>query len=144
VLLPWVLYAEASALFAHVLYGRRDDVAWLADRIRGKLPELLAGETITVDYPILGGVLLAVGCWALAGEHSEETSEAALRMVALGYRFGYHRELPSLAWSNVTSLVDGLAPGRLAPLVEQYAVVPTVDLLDEARDALGLAFPAAP
>jgi predicted ATPase/DNA-binding SARP family transcriptional activator len=144
VLLPWVLYAEASALFTHVLYGRGEDVTWLADRIRGKLPELLAGETITVDYPILGGVLLAEGCWALAGDHSEETSEAALRMVALGYRFGYHRELPSLAWSNVTALVDGMAPGRLAPLVEQYADVPAVDLLDEARNALTLAFPDAP
>jgi predicted ATPase/DNA-binding SARP family transcriptional activator len=135
-LMPWLLFAEASALFAHVLHGRHEDVTWLAERIRGKLPDLLEGETIAVDYPVLGGVLLAEGCWVLAGAPSPEAVDAALRMVALGYRFGYHRELPSLAWSNVTGLVDGFAPGRLAPLVDRFSDVASVDLLGEAREAL--------
>ncbi len=136
-LLPWVLYAEASALFAHALHGRREDVTWLAEKVREKALELLAAETLAVDYPILGGLLLAEGCWVLTGDPSDESSEAALRMVALGYRFGYHRELPTLAWTNVTGLVDTVAPGRLPALVEQFADVPVVDLLDEVRDALG-------
>jgi predicted ATPase/DNA-binding SARP family transcriptional activator len=136
-LLPWVLYAEASALFAHALHGRREDVTWLAEKVREKALELLAAETLAVDYPILGGLLLAEGCWVLTGDPSDESSEAALRMVALGYRFGYHRELPTLAWTNVTGLVDPVAPGRLPALVEQFADVPVVDLLDEVRDALG-------
>ncbi len=38
VMMPWVLYAEASALFAHVLHGHRDEAAWVAARVREKLP----------------------------------------------------------------------------------------------------------
>jgi hypothetical protein len=134
--LPWVLFAQASALFVHVLHGRREDVTWLADRVRTKLPELLAEESANVDYPIVGGVLLAQGCWVLAGDPPPEVVDAAVRMVALGYRFGYHRELPSLAWSNVSGLVEGLAPGRLAPWVDRYSDVPSMELLDDAREAL--------
>jgi hypothetical protein len=134
-MLPWVLFAEASALFAHVLHGRRDDVAWLVQRVGAKLPQLLSEEP-SIDYPILGGVLLGMGCWVLAGEPTAEETDPALRMVALGHRFGYHRELPSLAWSNVVGLVEPLAPGRLLPLVEHYADVPPVELLDEAREVL--------
>jgi len=37
----------------------------------------------------------------------------------------------------VTGLVDTVVPGRLSALVEQFADVPVVDLLDEVRDALG-------
>ena len=71
----------------------------------------------------------AYACWGL------ENREAALRMVALGYRFGYHRELPTLAWTNVTGLVDSVAPGRLAALVVEYADVPVVDLVTGNRRA---------
>jgi hypothetical protein len=135
-LLPWVLFAEASALFNHVLHGRRDEIAWLAERVRHKLPQLLAEDAPSIDYPVLGGVLLGEGCWVLTGDPSEDEVGTAVRMVALGYRFGYHRELPSLAWSNVVGLVEPLAPGRLLPLVERYADVPPLELLEEAKDAL--------
>ena len=59
-----MLYAEASALFAHVLHGRREDVAWLADRVAGEgAASCWPTETLAVDFPILGGLLLAEGCW---------------------------------------------------------------------------------
>ena len=37
-LMPWVLFAESSALFAHVCHGRREEARWLAERLREKLP----------------------------------------------------------------------------------------------------------
>ena len=74
---------------------------------------------------------------------SPEATDAAVQLVALGQRFGYHRTLPTMAWANVSGVVERLAPGRLAPLVEQYADVPAVDLLDEARAAVAVAFPTA-
>src|SRR5205085_581390 len=124
--------------FVHVLHGRREDVTWLVERVETKLPQLLAGDGPSIDYPILGGVMLGHGCWVLTGDPSPEETDAALRMVALGYRFGYHRELPSLAWSNVVGLVEPLAPGRLQPLVEHYADVLPVDLLGAAGDVTGI------
>ncbi|MBV9831854.1 MAG: hypothetical protein JOZ82_09675 [Marmoricola sp.] len=136
VMLPWVLYAEASALFAHVLHGRRDDAAWLAERVREKLPALLDEPTLSIDYPVVGGVLLAEGTWVLTGDPAPEEADAALRMVALGHRFGYHREMPTMAWANVVGVVGAHAPGDLEPLVDRYGAVPSVDLLDEARDAV--------
>ena len=65
-----------------------------------------------------------------------------MQLVALGQRFGYHRTLPTMAWANVSGVVEGLAPGRLAPFAEQFAGVPAVDLLDEARAAIGVLCPA--
>ncbi len=89
-----------------------------------------------MDFPVLGGVMLAEGCWLLGGDPTPEITDAALRMVALGQRCGYHRALPTMAWANVSGVVEGLVPGRLTPLVEKYAGVPAVDLLDEARAAV--------
>ena len=81
-----------------------------------------------LDYPVLGGVLLAVGCWELTGEPDESQRDAAVRLVALGQRFGYHRTLPTLAWTNVHAVVDAVAPDVLDTLVEEYAGQQAVDL----------------
>ena len=35
-LMPWVLFAESSALFAHVLHGRREEARWLSDAAAGQ------------------------------------------------------------------------------------------------------------
>ena len=58
-LMPWVLFAESSALFAHVFHGRREEGRWLFDGLRDKLPELLGDSMPQLDYPVLGGVLLS-------------------------------------------------------------------------------------
>ena len=135
-LMPWVLFAEASALFAHVLHGRRQEARSLAERVRLKLPELLSDSMPLLDYPVLGGVLLAVGCWELAGDLDENRRDAAVRLVALGQRFGYHRTLPTMAWTNVHAVADAVVPGALDKLVEEYAGQPAADLRGEATEAV--------
>ncbi len=135
-LMPWVLVAESNALFAHVLHERGTEVAGLAEQLGAKLPRLLAADSPQLDIPVLGGVMLAEGCWLLGGDPTPEVADAAVRMVALGHRFGYHRALPTLAWANVRRVVEDLAPGRLAPVVDRYADIASVDLLDEAREAV--------
>ena len=101
-----------------------------------KLPELLGDSMPQLDYPVLGGVLLSVGCWELTGEPDETQRHAAVRLVALGQRFGYHRTLPTLAWTNVHTVVDAVVPDVLDKLVEEYAGQQAVDLRGEALDAV--------
>ena len=85
---------------------------------------------------MLGGVLLAVGCWELTGDLDETSRDAAVRLVALGQRFGYHRTLPTMAWANVHAVVDAVVPGALDTLVEEYAGQPAADLRGEATAAV--------
>lgn len=150
-LLPWVLFAEAVALVAHALHGRVEEVRRLAGQVRASFTSLvgdpapetagsLAASRRDRDFPVLGGVLLGYGCWVLAGSVAREESPtarmAAVRLVALGHRFGYHRSLPSMAWDNVRGLVERTAPVVLTPMLEEYAGRPAPDLLDEVRACL--------
>jgi hypothetical protein len=56
----------------------------------------------------------------------------AVRMLAMGERFGYYRGSPSLSWERAGELAERSAPGALPPLVEEYAGRPIGDLADEA------------
>ena len=62
-LLPWVLFAEASALFAHVFHGRRDEVTWLLQRSR----LLEEGATAAAGIRLDGAQRAAEQVAALAG-----------------------------------------------------------------------------
>ena len=64
---PWVMFAASSALFAHVLHGRRDAATDLASDLRGVLPQALDENGPHVDFPVCGGGLLALGTWDLTG-----------------------------------------------------------------------------
>jgi hypothetical protein len=137
-LMPWVLFAEASALFAHVLHGHRDEATWLARQSLAKLPQLLSDDAPRADYPVLGGVLLAVGSWVSSGSPEPPVADAARRMVALGHRFGYHRSLPTMAWAHVLTVVDPDGAAGLEVLAERYHGVPATALRAEARDAVSV------
>ena len=78
--------------------------------------------------------MLAEGCWLLGGDPTPEVADAAVRMVALGHRFGYHRALPTLAWANVRRVGRATSPPGGSPRSSRrYAGIASVDLLDEAR-----------
>jgi predicted ATPase/DNA-binding SARP family transcriptional activator len=131
-LMPWVLYAESAALFAHVRHGRADRVTWLVERSRAKLPGLFTSPAI--DLPVLGGVLLALGSWGIVTGRGDR--DAAVELVALGHRFGYPRYLPTMAWVHVRELVDPVAPHRLDALADRWSGVPAQDLRGRAQEAL--------
>jgi len=130
---PWVMFAASSAVFAHVLHGRREAAADLASDLRGVLPQALDENGPHVDFPVCGGGLLALGTWDLTG--GVGVAETSLRMTALGQRFGYHRTLPTMAWANVLQVLASVDPAyqaRVEALVAVYAARSAVELRGEA------------
>jgi tetratricopeptide (TPR) repeat protein len=115
---PWTLYAESSALFASVIYGRREEARDLADVLRAKAGQVLSEPLGRIDYPVTGCVLLALGAWDLTGEPADP--EPAIRALALAQRFAYQRILPTMGWANVERLAESHAPGLLPSLVTSY------------------------
>ncbi len=134
---PWVMFTAAAALVAHVGNGSRASGADLATDLGSALRRVLDGEARHVDYPVIGGALVGIGVWRLTDPAGDPAGrDAALRMIALGDRFGYHRALPSMTWPNITRIVHGVdatAPDRLDALVEEYGGRPAVELRDEAQ-----------
>jgi predicted ATPase len=133
---PWVLYAEAAALAAHVRHGGRADAEELRSDLLHKAPEVLGGTVGFLDYPVLGSVLFALGLWELADEPDPGRAARAARLLALADRFGYNRQLPSLAWAPGLALAEELVPGEVARVRAEVSAVPSPELRDEVRDLL--------
>lgn len=132
-LTPWAVYGIAATVFAAALHGRRDDVADLVVDIRDKLARTFREEGSTVDYPIVGCALAALGASALTDPAVDEPGiDRSLRCFALALRFGYQRILPSMAWKNIERLAEDNAPGRLPAYLTEYADRAPHDLGPEA------------
>lgn len=136
---PWILYAEAGALSAHVRHGRRDDAAALRRDLRAKLPEVLAGGHGFLDYPIIGSVVVALAQWELAAESelAPEAVERAVRLLVLADRFGYNRQLPSLSWAPAATLAEQALPGGVARVRDEFERRTPAELRDELGALVG-------
>jgi predicted ATPase/tetratricopeptide (TPR) repeat protein len=111
---PWTLYAEAAAMAAHVRHGRPEEVEGMRRDLLRKTPDILDGATIGfLDYPVVGSVLFALAVWDLADEPEPERAVTAVRLLVLADRFGYNRQLPSLAWDAAAALAEAALPGEL-------------------------------
>lgn len=112
---PWSMYAEAGAVAAHVRQGHREDAADLRDDLLRKAPKVLDGSIGFPDYPVFGSVLFALALWELSG-HLESAAAAAraVRLLVYADRFGYNRQLPSLAWSPGLAMAEAALPGEQA------------------------------
>ena len=126
---PDAVVGPYSQLGTHVHVGRAHEATWLAQRSLVKLPDVFALPS--VDVPVLGGVLLAVGAWSIAT--GSRDLDAAVELVALGRRFGYPRYIHTLAWSHVRAVVDPVAPGRLDGHADQWVGTPVEELRERAR-----------
>jgi len=133
---PWVLYAESAAVAAHVRHGDRGAAEELRRDLLRKAPEVLGGTLGFLDYPVFGSVLFALGLWELADRPDPGRAARAVRLLVLADRFGYNRQLPSLAWEPGHALAEELAPGEVARVRAEVADVPTPELRDEVRDLL--------
>ncbi|MGY2703233.1 ATP-binding protein [Nocardioides sp. HB32] len=111
---PWILYAESAALAAHVRHGARAEVAGMREGLIRKAPVILEGSVVFLDYPVFGSVLFALALWELAGEPDPERAAFAVRLLVLADRFGYNRQLPSLAWAPALALAEAVLPGEQA------------------------------
>jgi predicted ATPase/tetratricopeptide (TPR) repeat protein len=122
---PWTLIALATDLAAHARYAETpaqlsrgwDLVAQIGDLLE-KFPSV---PDASVDYPITGMSLAALGAWILGhDERGADRRDAAVRLVALAHGFGYNRWFPVMDWDVLASLADAAAPGRLAVVLEEY------------------------
>jgi hypothetical protein len=79
-----------------------------------KAPEILAGSIGFLDYPVFGSLLFALAEWELAGSPDPERARAAVHLLVYADRFGYNRQLPSLAWAPALALAEHALPGEEA------------------------------
>jgi hypothetical protein len=109
---PWTLYAESAAIAAHVRHGGAAEVAGLRRDLLRKAPEILGGAVGFLDYPVFGSVLFALALWELSDEPAPDRAARAVRLLVLADRFGYNRQLPSLAWAPGLALAEAVLPGE--------------------------------
>ena len=91
-------------------------------------PTVLGGTVGFLDYPVFGSVLFALGLWELADRPDADRAARAVRLLVLADRFGYNRQLPSLAWEPGRALAEELAPGEVTRVRAEVADVPTPEL----------------
>jgi hypothetical protein len=111
---PWTLYAEAAAVAAHVRHGRRGAVEGMRNDLHGKIPGIISGGIGFLDFPVVGSVMFAIAVWELAGQPDPERAALAVRLLVYADRFGYNRQLPSLAWGPALALAESVLPGEEA------------------------------
>jgi len=111
---PWTLYAEAAALTAHVRRGRGAEVAGLRRDLLDKSPKILDGAVGFLDFPVFGSILFALAVWELADEPDPTRAARAAHLLVYADRFGYNRQLPSLAWAPALALAEAALPGEEA------------------------------
>jgi predicted ATPase len=137
---PWTLVALATALAAHVRYAstpaQRARTDALAGQTGGLLERFPAVPDASVDYPITGMSLAAIGAWLLVRDEGDARVEPAIRLIALARGFGYNRWFPVMAWEPLVDLADAAAPGRLTAVLEEYGDRRGRELRPEAERVL--------
>ena len=133
---PWTLYAEAAAVAAHVRHGRRDEVEGMRATMLGKIPEIIDGAIGFLDYPVFGSILFALAEWELADQPDPERAAVAVRLLVLADRFGYNRQLPSLAWAPAQEMAEAALPGELERVRSELADRTAPELRPQVKDLL--------
>jgi hypothetical protein len=133
---PWTLYAEAAAVAAHVRHGGRDQAEGLRANLLRKVPEILDGAIGFLDYPVFGSILFALAEWELADRTSPERAAVAVRLLVLSDRFGYNRQLPSLAWAPALAMAEAALPGEVDRVRAELAARTAPELRPLVKDLL--------
>ncbi|MDC0772341.1 ATP-binding protein [Streptomyces sp. HD] len=132
----WVLELQSVALTAHARHGRTHLVAPLAaalpDRLTTLLTDARAPHHVTVDFPVCGALLLALGAVALA----DGEGERGARLTALAERFRALRNFqPTMSSARTREDAEKADRAAYEDAVSTYAALDG-DGLREA--ALGL------
>jgi predicted ATPase/DNA-binding SARP family transcriptional activator/tetratricopeptide (TPR) repeat protein len=133
---PWTLYAESAAMAAHIRFGRQEEVEGMRRDVLQKIPDILGGAVGFLDYPVVGSVLFALAVWDLAEEPDAERAAVAVRLLVYADRFGYNRQMPSLAWDGGAALAEAALPGELARVRAELADRKAPELRQEVGDLL--------
>ncbi len=137
---PWTLVALATDLAAHARYARTPEQRTRAAELAAQLGTLLEKfddvPDVSVDYPITGMSLAALGVWLLVHDEPGPRSEPAVRLVALAHGFGYNRWFPVMAWDSLVTAADAAAPGLLTAVLAEYGDRRGRELRPEAERVL--------
>ncbi|GAA4380864.1 ATP-binding protein [Nocardioides caricicola] len=135
---PWTLYAQSAAVAAHVRHGAREEVVGMRLDLLRKSPDILGGSVALLDYPVYGSVLFALAMWELTDDAIDpDRADRAVRLLVYADRFGYNRQLPSLAWGPVEALAEAVLPGEVARVRAELQPRRTADLRAEVMDLVG-------
>ncbi|MCD9873083.1 ATP-binding protein [Streptomyces guryensis] len=121
----WVLELQSVALVAHARHGRTDLVAPLAAALPRRLTTLLtrprpAPHHVTVEYPVCGALLLALGTVALA----DGESGRGARLTALAERFRALRNFqPSMSSARAREAARNADRAAYEDAVSTYAAL---------------------
>jgi hypothetical protein len=139
---PWTLIALATDLAAHARYAetpaQHARAGELAAQLGGLLEKFPSVPDASVDYPVTGMSLAALGAWLLIHDETGPEIELAVRLLALAHGFGYNRWFPVIAWEPLVALAETAAPGRLTAVLEEYDGRQARELRPEAERVLGL------
>jgi predicted ATPase len=137
---PWTLIALATDLAAHVRFARTPERQARAAELTAETEEMLARFPSvpdgTIDYPVTGMLLAAMGARLLTRDDPGGRAEGAIRLVALAAGFGYNRWFPVMAWEPLVELADDAAPGLLDAVLREYGDRRGRELRPEAERVL--------
>lgn len=119
---PWVLFPQAAALAAHCRFGQAPTVRAERDALLTKARAALAGAVPTLDHPVMGSVIFALGAWEVT---AGDAAQGAV-LIALSEAFSLNRMLPSMEPGWARQLVP--STGDAAEL----AAVPAERLREKA------------
>jgi len=130
---PWTLVSLAHGIVMDARFSDDDgdDDRELVREAVERLAALLARKSTTIDLPVVGCLLFAIGLWRLARD--EVDRDLTLRLLVIARRFGYNRGSPSMDWRVAEELAERNAPGRLQKVIAECAERPTDVLLDDLR-----------
>lgn len=134
---PWVLFGESAALAAFAYYGTPgdDDAAQeLLLSCRTRAADVLRGDTLQLDYPVVGAVLFGLGVWCVL--RASSPPDVAVRLLVLAERFAYNRMIPTLAWERIVPHAEALAPGRIDAVRAELSGRTGIELPEEAAALL--------
>ncbi|WP_328432227.1 ATP-binding protein [Streptomyces sp. NBC_00453] len=130
----WVLELQSVALTAHARHGRTDLVAPLAAALPARLTALLTRPTaaphyVTVDFPVCGALLLALGTVALA----DGDGARGARLTALAERFRALRNFqPTMSSARAREDAGNADRAAYEDAVSTYATLDAVGLREAA------------
>nr|SBO91314.1 Signal transduction response regulator / Disease resistance domain-containing protein / Tetratricopeptide repeat-containing protein [Nonomuraea gerenzanensis] len=129
---PWAMVAEAVTLTAYAYHAPPEDVPYGAELFATVLGhDVLTVHNPSLDYPLCGSMLFALGAWGLL--RGAAPPEDAIRLLVLAERFAYNGTMPSMAFERIEPYAERAAPGTVAALRAHYGDRLGFDLLDEAR-----------
>ncbi|MGI5458907.1 ATP-binding protein [Streptomyces sp. CA-249302] len=131
----WVLELQSVALTAHARHGRTDLVAPLATALPARLTALLTRPTAaphhaTVDFPVCGALLLALGTVALA----DGDGARGARLTALAERFRALRNFqPTMSSAHARAAAENADKAAYEDAMSTYAALDREGLRAAAR-----------